>query len=272
MERQTIEIKKPVDEVIKEVVQIINAISGIIEEQRDSFLFWTIADRSHHFQCKIQWEHYGNFTKLTTFIFSDSNKKHQNDLISTLHNYLLQDEIVYSQIPLYKVSHKEEDEEAAPSKGQVNDMGQKNKTGWKKKLYYILLFTSVLFFYLLLIHIDTCEEEGYGDISSSKNITILLVLSVLFLLLELAVFSIDGLILLIKKLQKSGVNNSELYCLGVGFILLLMWIKIVANYSNNGTCDVIIGPADTGLILAMFIAVVINIWKVSVIKNPVGLN
>lgn len=267
MERQTIEIIKPVDEVIKEVVQIINAISGRIEEQNNSFLFWTITDRNHHFQCKIQWEHYRNITQLTTFIFTNSSIKHQNDLINTLHNYLLQDKLDYSQIPTYKVS-----QEVSPSKVQVRDFGSKNKFGFRKILYYALLIPSVLFFFFLLIHIGKCEEESYGDISSG-NIIILLLLSVLFLVIELVVFSIDGLILLIKKIQKTDVNNSELYCLGVAFILFIIWFVILGNYSNNGTCDSIIGPADTGLFLAMGIAVIINFWKVNVIKNnQVGLN
>lgn len=136
----------------------------------------------------------------------------------------------------------------------------------KRILYAILLLVSVIFLPFLLQKIGQCEEESYGYYGSN-NIEGLLILSGLFVLIEFVVFSIDNLILLIKKMIKREVNNSELFCLSGAIIMFVLWILIVRKYSGNETCDRIIGPADTGLFLAMLISAIINLWKVVSLKK-----
>lgn len=136
----------------------------------------------------------------------------------------------------------------------------------KRKLYTTLLVISVIFLPFLFQKIGQCEEESYGWYGEN-NIEGLLSLSGLFILVEFVIFSIDNLIILIKKMIKREVNNSELFCLIGAIIMFILWILVVGKYSGNGTCDLIIGPADTGLFLAMLIISIINLWKVKSIKK-----
>ena len=135
----------------------------------------------------------------------------------------------------------------------------------KKILYSVLLAISSLFLLLLGLKIGQCESESYGWYGPN-NIIDLLINSGLFLLIEFVVFAIDNIVLLIKKILKKEVNNSELYCLIGAFIMFFIWILLNRHYSNNGSCDLIIGPGDTGLFLAMLVTTFINIWKIRVIK------
>jgi hypothetical protein len=136
----------------------------------------------------------------------------------------------------------------------------------KRIMYFLLLSTSIVFLFLLFMKIGRCEEESYG-FYGDNNIEGLLLLSCLILIINFIIFSIDGLILLIKKIMKREVNNSELYCLIGAILLFILWIIICKNYSNNGTCDTITGPADTGLFLAMLVSAIINFWKVKTLSK-----
>ena len=136
----------------------------------------------------------------------------------------------------------------------------------KKILFLVLLAISSLFLLLLGLKIGQCESESYGWYGPN-NIIDLLINSGLFLLVEFVVFSIDNIVLLIKKVLKKKLNNLELYCLIGAFIMLCIWIFLRRHYSNNGSCDLIIGPGDTGLFLAMLVATIINIWKLRVMKE-----
>ncbi|ESU22614.1 hypothetical protein FEDK69T_18700 [Flavobacterium enshiense DK69] len=134
-------------------------------------------------------------------------------------------------------------------------------------MYYGLLSISIVFLLLLFAKIQQCEEESWGWEDSDNNIEVLLLLTGLFLFIEFIIFSIDGLILLIKKNRKKEVNNSELQCLSGSVLMLIFWVLILKKYINNGTCDIIIGPADTGLFLAMLASTIINFWKLKTLKK-----
>jgi len=81
------------------------------------------------------------------------------------------------------------------------------------------------------------------------------------------IYTIDGFILLINKTEESKVNNPELRCLVVAIFSSIVWFIIFIVISDNHRCDLIIGPADSGLFLAMLIAVLINIWKVKILNK-----
>ena len=135
----------------------------------------------------------------------------------------------------------------------------------KKIIYLILLGTSIILLPYLYEKIDQCEEESYGYFGPN-NILELLILSSLYILVEVIIFSIDNLILLTKKIMKKEVNDSELYCFIGAIVMFILWLLIIGQYNRNGTCDRIIGPADTGLFLAVLITAIINFWKVIIIK------
>lgn len=127
-------------------------------------------------------------------------------------------------------------------------------------MYYTFLTISIVFLFFIYPKIDQCEEKSYGYYGSN-NIEGLLASGFLFLILEFIIYSIGGLIILIKKLMKRDVNQSEFRCLVGTISLFFLWFFIYVTYSRNGKCDTIIGPADTGLFLAMLTSVFINLWK-----------
>ena len=134
----------------------------------------------------------------------------------------------------------------------------------KRKNYSILLGISFLLLFLLYETIDQCVESY--DILNPNNILFIFGLGYIFILFEFIIFSIDNLKLLTKKIMKKEVRNSELYCFLGSIIMIVSWFSIIDKYNDNGTCDRIIGPADTGLFLAVLITAIINFWKVIIIK------
>ena len=133
-------------------------------------------------------------------------------------------------------------------------------------IFKTLFWISVILFLPLLATVDQCEGESYGRMGGFE-ISNLLIFSVFVLFLDFVVYLIDGIILLTKKVFKKTVNNSELKNFASLFLILLLWLLILRLNSNNGKCDVIIGPADTGLCLAMLLSVVVNYWKFQILKK-----
>lgn len=138
----------------------------------------------------------------------------------------------------------------------------------KKIMYNILLFVSIVLILLLNTKIGNCEEKIYNwHWYGSSNTLFIILLSGLFLFIEFIIYTIDGLMLLIYKITKAEVNNSELICLVGSVLIIIFWLFILGTYSNNGSCDVIIGPAETGLFLAMLASTIINFWKILSLKR-----
>lgn len=134
------------------------------------------------------------------------------------------------------------------------------------KLFKILFWLSVILFLPLLATIDQCEGESYGRMGGNEISNVLFV-SALFLLLHFVIYLMDGIVLLTKKIFKREVNNSELKFILILILILLFWMVVVARYSKNGKCDWIIGPADSGLCLAMLFSVLINYRKLQIVKK-----
>ncbi len=130
----------------------------------------------------------------------------------------------------------------------------------------MLFWLSVILFLPLLATIDQCEGESYGRMGGNE-ISNLLFFSALFLMLHFVIYLLDGIVLLTKKTFKKNVNNSELKFLIIPILILVLWFLVSARYSRNGKCDWIIGPADTGLCLAMLFSVLINYWKLQILKK-----
>jgi len=136
----------------------------------------------------------------------------------------------------------------------------------KIKMFNLLFWLSVLFFLPLFLSIDQCTGESYGRMGGNE-ISNLLVFSGLILLLHFVIYFIDGVVLITKRIFHRHVNNTELKFLLILILILFLWIFVSARYSRNGKCDWIIGPADTGFCLAMLFSVLINYWKLQILKK-----
>jgi len=115
----------------------------------------------------------------------------------------------------------------------------------------------------MALTIDVCQAEGYN----SNFISDFMIISGFFLLVEVLIYLFDALILLIRKMARLEVEMSELACFGKGVLLFVCWVGLNVYFFNNGRCDIIMGPADSGLCLAMGISILINYWKVQILRK-----
>ena len=89
----------------------------------------------------------------------------------------------------------------------------------------------------------------------------------LFLLTQFFSYFFDSFRLIIRKIKKQKIENKELICYGLALLFGLIWTFIVIRLNGNGHCDILIGPADTGMTIALIVASVINFWKLKIIEQ-----
>jgi hypothetical protein len=133
----------------------------------------------------------------------------------------------------------------------------------KNFIFKSFFWISILLCIPLALFIDVCESEGY----SSNLISNILAISALFLLLEFTVYLVDIFVFVIKRIFKFQVVKSEWKCFVLALLLGVSWLFLNAFLSENGNCDLIMGPADSGLCLAMGISILINYWKIQILRK-----
>ena len=139
----------------------------------------------------------------------------------------------------------------------------KNYIKMKNFIFKSFFWISILLCIPLVLFLDVCEWEGY----SSNLISNILAISAFFLLLEFVVYLVDVFVFVIRKIFKFQVSKSEWKCFVTAFLLGVIWLFLNAFLKKNGNCDLIMGPADSGLCLAMIISVLINYWKLKLLEN-----
>ncbi len=45
-----------------------------------------------------------------------------------------------------------------------------------------------------------------------------------------------------------------------------LWILLVSKYVSDGECNILTGPSDIGMTIALFVATAINYWKIKTIE------
>jgi hypothetical protein len=133
----------------------------------------------------------------------------------------------------------------------------------KNFIFNSFFWISIFLFIPMALTIDVCQAEGYN----SNFISDFMIISGFFLMIEVVIYLFDALILLIRKMARLEVEMSELVCFGKGVLLFVCWVGLNACFLNNGRCDLIIGPADSGLCLAMGISILINYCKVQILRK-----
>ena len=137
----------------------------------------------------------------------------------------------------------------------------------KIRLYQFLLMISILWTPFLFLNIEKCEGEAYG-LYSTEQVKNLLICAALFICISFIILIIDSIYLIIKDERIAKIVSKKELNFSAGAVLLLIpWWIILVVYRDNGICDKIIGPGDTGLFLLMLITLGINFWKVKILRN-----
>jgi hypothetical protein len=84
---------------------------------------------------------------------------------------------------------------------------------------------------------------------------------------QVLIYLVDLLWIIVQALKKKVVNPREFGVFGAAVQLTFGWVFLLICFYSNGQYDLIIGPADTGLILALVIAGAISYWKSSLLKT-----
>ncbi len=150
-----------------------------------------------------------------------------------------------------------------------------NWTKFKNRIYKIFFWGSLLGTILTLPVLGLCQQHIYGTgegrdfffFANKDYWQPIGLLFGLFLLTQFFAYFFDSFRLIIRKIKKQKIENKELICYGVAFLFGLIWTFIVIRLNGNGHCDILIGPADTGMTIALIVASVINFWKLKIIEQ-----
>lgn len=150
-----------------------------------------------------------------------------------------------------------------------------NWTKFKKKIYKIFFWGSLLSTILTLPVLGLCQQHIYGTgegrdffFFANKDYWQPIGLLIgLFLLTQFLAYFFDSFRIIIRKIQNKKIENKELMCFGVAFLSGLIWTFIVIRLNGNGNCDILIGPADSGMTIALIVASGINFWKLKIIEQ-----
>lgn len=149
----------------------------------------------------------------------------------------------------------------------------KDKNNFTANLFRLFYFTSIFLFTMTLPIINYCDgwqtrqDMGNGLSEYLQFIGIISGTYFLFLaLLCLVNIIITALNYFKKKTTLKNVISSIIIPL-IGLIAIIIFFITINAFglNNNGRCDIITGPSDTGLSYILFITIIINLvqYKIS---------
>ena len=148
-------------------------------------------------------------------------------------------------------------------------------TKFSNRIFKIFFWGNLVAATLTLPVLGLCQQHIYGTgegrdfffYATKDYWQPIGVLFGLFLVTQFFAYSVDIFRLIIRNIKTHKIENNELICFGVAFLSGLIWISIVIKLRWNGHCDILIGPADTGITIALIVASAINFWKLKIIEQ-----
>ena len=145
-----------------------------------------------------------------------------------------------------------------------NSQGDKENEIEKKKLdvFKAFLYTSIFISILTIPVIGQCVRTN-----KVSYLNIVLLSGFLLLAFQFIIFSIDFLKYILKRFSNKPTDSIHLiiyfFALFLGFLwLVLFFIKI-----GSGGCNILFGPINSGLTIALIIAAAINYWKIITLQR-----
>jgi hypothetical protein len=143
-----------------------------------------------------------------------------------------------------------------------------------KFLIIMFLYLTIFLTVLLLPFIGLCDGAFFGAdnniFTGSLAITMFLnILLQVFVYTICVIVDIFDIVTIKSKREKLYFNRILLYFIAV--LLSFSWYFITKWVANNGHCDIIWGPADSGLIFIGFSSIVVNYMYLRIINKPMKI-
>ena len=128
------------------------------------------------------------------------------------------------------------------------------------RILYNVIF-QVFLFGSLVLFVYTIPDIGLCSFDYNHNLVDIAIVSSLFLILQFIVHSLDFIIRLYRRFFNNEKQLIHFKVFAFAIISGIVWILLLLAFEDNGQCDILIGPADTGISMALLVASIINYLK-----------
>ena len=152
------------------------------------------------------------------------------------------------------VQHQEENNSQDDKENEIN----KKKLGVFKAFLYTSIFISILTIPVIGLCVRT-NKVSY--------LNIVLFSGFLLLAFQFIIFSIDFLKYILKRFSNKPTDSIHLIIYFFALFLGFLWLVLFLINIGSGGCNILFGPRDSGLTLALIIAAAINYWKIITLQR-----
>ena len=139
----------------------------------------------------------------------------------------------------------------------------------KLSLYKVILYLGFIILIGLFTFDDYCYFYWHNDFTQkvgNYNLIIFL-FSLIYILTVFTIYTLDLFILIINLLKNKKINTLEFYNYCTAIAIFFIYFELIKLLNNNGKCDFILIPNDTGGFLIIITCILITYWKVKIIIN-----
>ena len=140
------------------------------------------------------------------------------------------------------------------------------KQNIKKWTFKIFFYASILIAILTIPVIGQCECETNRFWANKDYLDIVLLSGFALLLIQFFVFFADFVKDIFKRLTNRPTDSIHFKIYFLSLLIGVLWILLVSKYVSDGECNILTGPSDSGMTIALFVATAINYWKVKTIE------
>ena len=168
-------------------------------------------------------------------------------------------------VPPLNTDRKESPVKEIPVQHQEGNKSQGDKENEinKKKLdvFKAFLYTSIFISILTIPIIGECVR------TKKPYLNIVLLSGFLLLAFQCIIFSIDFLKYILKRFSNKPTDSIHLIIYFFALFLGFLWLVLFLINIGSGGCNILFGPRNSGLTLALIIAAAINYWKIITLQR-----
>jgi hypothetical protein len=137
----------------------------------------------------------------------------------------------------------------------------------KKWTFKIFFYASIFIAILTIPVIGQCECKTNRFWANKDYLDVVLFSGFALLLIQFFVFSADFVKDIFKRLTNRPTDSIHLKIYFLSILIGFLWTMLVLKYISDGECNILTGPSDSGMTIALFVATAINYWKLKVIER-----
>jgi hypothetical protein len=137
----------------------------------------------------------------------------------------------------------------------------------KKWTFKVFFYASIVIAILTIPVIGQCECETNRFWANKDYLGIVLFSGFTLLVMQFFIFSADFVKDIFKRLSNKPTDSTHLKIYFLAILIGFLWILLVLKYVSDGECNILTGPSDSGMAIALIVATAINYWKVKTIQR-----